>query len=56
MTAEYSITKDGNWITGDMTTGRYGWTKNREFRYTFEDIKQVESIIAQFPGAELYIE
>ena len=50
---EYSITKDGFWITGNMKTGRYEWTRNKEFRYTFEDINKAISIAKEHDGSEV---
>lgn len=48
----YHIVKDGLHLTGNISTGRYEWTKNKEFRYTFGH-DQAESIVKFFPGAEI---
>jgi len=50
---EYAITKDGFWITGNMVTGRYEWTKNFEHRYTFEDINKAIAIAKEHERAEV---
>jgi hypothetical protein len=47
---EYSDQKNGKYITGSMKTGRYEWTDNKEFRYTFEKTR-ADQISAQFPGS-----
>lgn len=40
---DYSITNEkGQWITGDITTGRYVWTASKEHRYTLPFDKACE--------------
>jgi hypothetical protein len=50
---EYAITKDGNWITGNIQKGCYVWTSNKERRYTFEDINKAIAIAKEHPGSEV---
>ena len=48
----FSIQKDGEFLTGNMRTGRYEFTGNKEIRYTFEE-SRAKQISEQFPGSKV---
>ncbi|MCK9593347.1 MAG: hypothetical protein M0Q91_15185 [Methanoregula sp.] len=47
---EFSIQKDGKFLTGNISAGRYEFTANREFRYIFE-LERANQIAGQFEGS-----
>jgi len=48
--SEYSVQKDGKYITGNINAGRYVFTSNCEHRYIFSE-GQAQKIAEQFPGS-----
>ena len=53
MSTQYSIEKDGRWLTGNMMTGRYEFTAYYVRRYQFSPIEHAQTIAAQFAGSKV---
>lgn len=47
---EYAIKQGGKWLTGNIQKGRMEYTKNREFRYTYEDVNVATKLAEQYNG------